>query len=388
MDSQAKNKPVLRFLEFTEKWQERNLKEIARSISSGKTKQEADGDYFVYGSTGKLGLSKYFTHNGTFILIARVGANAGLLNIVTDKFAVTDNTLIFDCNEKNTIKFIYYLLIRTNLNKLVFGSGQPLITGGQLLSLKTAVPGLPEQQKIATFLSAVDEKIRQLSRKKELLTKYKKGVMQQIFDQKIRFKDAEGNKFQDWTTTRLGDFYKNLSTGMTPSRTKREYFAGKVPWITSGELNFNLIEDTREKITEEAVRDTNLKVYPPGTLFIAITGLEAPGTRGKCAINAVSAGTNQSCMAFVENASIHTKFLYYWYLQFGIPLYFKFAQGTKQQSFNNKIVEDFLLILPTKPEQEKIAGFLTTIDKKIDLANTQLEKTKTFKKGLLQQMFV
>ena len=89
-------------------------------------------------------------------------------------------------------------------------------------------------------------------------------------------------------------------SGATPYRGRPEYYKGQINWITSGELNYNIITDTNEKITEEAVRNTNLKILPKGTFLFAITGLEAEGTRGSCAKQALTRN-NQSCMALLFN---------------------------------------------------------------------------------------
>lgn len=199
----------------------------------------------------------------------------------------------------------------------------------------------------------------------------------------LRFKE-----FKDiWKKGTIGDYYTNLRTGMTPSRTKPDYFKGDIPWISSGELNYSFIEKTNESITQEAIKDTNLKIYPPNTLFIAITGLEAPGTRGKCAMNKVPAATNQSCMAFEEIANVNTMFLFQWYKKNGIWLYFNFAQGTKQQSFNNKLVKDFILNIPSIPEQKKIASFLSAVDKKIEQLTRKKDLLEQYKNGVMQQIF-
>jgi len=191
----------------------------------------------------------------------------------------------------------------------------------------------------------------------------------------------------DWKESRIGKIYKDLRTGSTPSRAVKSYFKGNNPWITSGELKYNRISTTFEQITDEAIKDTNLVLYQPGTLFIAITGLEAPGTRGKCAINAVPATTNQSCLAFRKVDSVDNVYMFYWYLKYGIPLYFKYAQGTKQQSFNNKIVEKFQIFLPAKPEQQKIAAFLTAVDSKIEQLSKKQELLGEYKRGLMQKIF-
>lgn len=200
---------------------------------------------------------------------------------------------------------------------------------------------------------------------------------------KLRFTNFKS----DWFLNKIGDFYDNLRTGMTPYRGKPYYYEGDIPWITSGELNYNRITSTREAISELALKETNLKLYPVGTLFIAITGLEAPGTRGRCAINNVPSTTNQSCLAFEKIPEIETVFLYYWYLKYGEWLYSQFAQGTKQQSFNNKIVKKFEFIHPSLPEQQKIASFLTDVDNKITKLTKKKDLLEQYKKGVMQKIF-
>jgi len=177
--SKAKNIPALRFPEFGGEWEEKKLGELAKNISSGKSKvRDVSGNYPLYGSTGIIGYSDYCEYSGKTILIARVGANAGSLYKVDGDYCVTDNTLILNLSNSVDADFIYYKLIEFNLNKLVFGSGQPLITGGSLKELDTNLPVFLEQKKIANFLTAIDEKLQALKKKKALLEQYKKGVMQ------------------------------------------------------------------------------------------------------------------------------------------------------------------------------------------------------------------
>jgi len=173
--------PTLRFPEFRGEWIETTLGFISNNISSGKEKNNSSGEYDLYGSTGIIGKTSSNAYKGKFILVARVGANAGLLTKVDGQFGVTDNTLIINLKEQKSIDFIFYNLDHLNLNKLIFGSGQPLITGGQLKSLNILVPTLPEQQKIAACLSSLDEFITAHSKKLDALKKHKKGLMQQLF---------------------------------------------------------------------------------------------------------------------------------------------------------------------------------------------------------------
>lgn len=176
--------PKFRFPEFKNdgEWVEKELNDLCFNISSGKDKTFEGGDFELYGSTGIIGRTEYPSYKGEYILVARVGANAGFLNRAKGKFGVTDNTLIIDLKIVDVIDFIFFTLETTGLNKLVFGSGQPLITGGQLKSLNLLIPmSEKEQKKIASCLSSLDALISALAEKIEQLKLHKKGLMQGLF---------------------------------------------------------------------------------------------------------------------------------------------------------------------------------------------------------------
>jgi len=176
--------PELRFPEFEndEIWAENELNDFCFNISSGKDKIQNDGAFDLYGSTGIIGKTENADYDGDFILVARVGANAGSLNRANGQFCVTDNTLVVNLKQPKNIEFIFYSLSKIGLNKLVFGSGQPLVTGKQLKELNILTPVNPqEQQKIASCLSAVDELITTQQDKIEQLQQHKRGMMQGLF---------------------------------------------------------------------------------------------------------------------------------------------------------------------------------------------------------------
>jgi type I restriction enzyme S subunit len=175
--------PKLRFKEFenSDEWKDKTLGSICSSIASGKDASSEDGKFVLYGSTGIIGKTNSKTYDGSYILVARVGANAGLLTKASGSFGVTDNTLVIQLLNPEKLDFIYYLLEQVNLNKLVFGSGQPLITGSQLKSLSIYEPEPQEQQKVADCLSSLNEQIKTQNQKIETLKLHKKGLMQNLF---------------------------------------------------------------------------------------------------------------------------------------------------------------------------------------------------------------
>jgi type I restriction enzyme S subunit len=132
-------------------------------------------------SQGVIGNCQNFFHDRGFILIVKVGANAGTINLVQGKFGVSDNTLVIICKEELNIGYLYFYLGFYNLNKLIFGSGQPLITGGQLKELNLNLPSLKEQKKIANYLFNIDNKIEIVHKQITQTQTFKKGLLQQMF---------------------------------------------------------------------------------------------------------------------------------------------------------------------------------------------------------------
>ena len=203
---------------------------------------------------------------------------------------------------------------------------------------------------------------------------------------KRRFKEFWGDG--NWNVHTLGAVLISMYNGQTPSRSKGEYWNGKINWLTSGELNCGIVNDTLEKITELGLDSANLKIIPKGIFVIAITGLEASGTRGNCAILGCNTTLNQSCMAlFPIRSLISSEFLFNWYLFIGDYYGIKYTQGTKQQSYNSKILNDLEIVIPSLAEQNRISSFFSKIDSMIDLQKRKLNKLEATKKALLQEMF-
>lgn len=191
----------------------------------------------------------------------------------------------------------------------------------------------------------------------------------------------------DWELCTFKDVLTTFSSGATPYRGIPEYYKGNVRWISSGELNYNKIFDTIEHISQKAVRNTNLRVHQPGTFLMAITGLEAEGTRGRCAIVGAPATTNQSCLAINGTERMCTEYLFWFYRMWGQYLAFKYCQGTKQQSYTASIVRNLPIYGPKYiVEQQTIAEALSDVDRLIAALDKKIAKKKLIKQGAMQQL--
>lgn len=129
-----------------------------------------------------------------------------------------------------------------------------------------------------------------------------------------------------------------------------------------------------------------MKIYPKGTFVIAIIGLEATGTRGKCGILGMDATISQSCAAFSNHEKIDSRFLFYYFIQFGEKMIFSLAQGTKQQNFYPYLIDLAKIAIPPHKEQQKIVSILNNVDDSIQKTMEQIEKTKKIKTGLMQKL--
>ena len=172
---------------FDGEWEETVLGELCKNISSGTSNTNSvPGAFPLYGSTGQIGTKNYMDYDGERILVARVGANAGTLYKVRGQYCVSDNTLMISLSESLNLEFLFYSLKQFNLSQLIFGSGQPLITGGQLKNLKFFIPKFEEQKAIAEILSDMDAELEQLEAKKGKYQQIKQGMMQELLTGKTR----------------------------------------------------------------------------------------------------------------------------------------------------------------------------------------------------------
>ena len=189
---------------------------------------------------------------------------------------------------------------------------------------------------------------------------------------------------QDWGVWAFQDVLATFSSGATPYRGIPEYYNGDVRWISSGELNYNHIYDTLEHISQQAVRNTNLRIHKPGTFLMAITGLEAEGTRGRCAFVGAPSTTNQSCLAINGTDKMCTEYLFWFYRMWGQYLAFKYCQGTKQQSYTADIVKKLPIYGPKDiAEQRAIAEALSDVDGLIAALDKKIAKKRLLKQGAM-----
>lgn len=201
------------------RWKSLKLEEILDFYNGKEVKPFQKGKFPVYGSNGIIGFyGDYNFENG--IIIGRVGAYCGSVNINTSKFWSSDNTIVVQTKANNSIKYLYYMLQTMKLNNYAGGSAQPLLTQRVLKNLKIKIPNLKTQEKIADTLSTYDELIENNNKRIEILEKTAEEIYKEWFV-RMRFPGHEDVKFEKgipegWEVRRVGDIIDKLESGKRP----------------------------------------------------------------------------------------------------------------------------------------------------------------------------
>lgn len=187
---------------------------------------------------------------------------------------------------------------------------------------------------------------------------------------------------KDWKCLPLEDIAQ-VTSGGTPARGTPEYWNGDVPWVTTGEIQFNTITATAEKITEAGLKNSSAKVFPSGTLLIAMYGQGR--TRGQVARLGIAAATNQACAAILVKEG-YDKDFYYQYLVSQYEAIRELGNAGTQKNLNAGLIKQLIVPVPPLLEQQRISELLHIWDDAILIANTLLANSRKQKQGLMQHL--
>jgi len=396
--------PALRFKGFFDDWTEKKIGEIAPKVGSGSTPR---GGEEVYQNSGVPFIRSQNVNNDcllleeiTFIpdevhsrmkgstvkpndiLLNITGASIGRSCVVPDNFEtgnVNQHVCIIRLNDGYEPKFIQPYLSSSRGQKTIsstqVGSGREGLNFEAIRSFKVFTPSKAEQTKIANFLTAVDEKLAQITRKHDLLTQYKKGVMQQIFSQKLRFKpalseaegDDDGRKFAEWEDVTLDELldYEQPTKYLVASTKYSDKF--KTPVLTAGKTFILGYTDETAGILTQGL---------PVIIFDDFT------TAFKFVPFPFKAKSSAMKILRLKGATNSIQYIY------AAMQLIDFPCGDEHKRYWISEYSKISISLPCVAEQTKIANFLASIDEKVTTAKNQLEAVKQYKQGLLQQMFV
>jgi len=377
--------PELRFPEFSGEWKEKKIGDIAE-FWNGKAHEQnisENGKYIVVNSKfiSSDGKVKKYSNKQISPLkkddIVMVMSDIPKGKAISKCF-LTDQDKKYTLNQRiggiKSKEILSPFLIRIlNRNKyfLKFDNGvsQTNLRKDEILRCPVIFPSLPEQKKIAGFLGATDEWIENLKEQKEYIELYKKGTMQKIFSQQVRFKDDNGKYFPDWKEKKLGevlDYEQSTNYIVESTEYDNKY---KTPVLTAGKTFILGYTDEKSGI----FKANKLPVIIFDDFTTAKKFVDFPFK------------VKSSAMKILKNKNKKISDIRF---IFSVMQRIRFALGEEHKRFWISEYSKIKIKLPFIQEQKKIADFLTSVDKLIESKQQQIIQAEIWKKGLMQELFV
>lgn len=359
-----------------------SLGSLATAIASGKSSTGAtNGTYPVHGSTGIIGHCENPEYEGDAILAARVGANAGRLNLVSGKYGVTDNTILLRLNSNCCLSFFWHQLETKQLNKMIFGSGQPLITGTQLKALNVTVPPLPEQCTIAEALSDVDALLAGLDRLIAKKRDLKQAAMQQLVTGQTRLPGFQGG----WLTLPAREVGLFKGGAGFPLSAQGEA-SGDYPFFKVSDMN-NFGNETfmttaNHYVSEQTRKKLCAMLFPAGSIVFAKVGAAVFLERKKI-LGQASCIDNNMAAFIIDESRAHVGYVHMLLLSMKLGA---LVSTTALPSLNGKQLGEIPLAIPPLTEQVAIATVLSDMDAELTALEARRDKTRALKQGMMQEL--
>ena len=362
------------------------------------SEMERSGRKGIYPYCGANGVIDYiddYIFDGEFVLLAEDGGDYEKFGksayIMKGKFWVNNHAHILKAIEGTTTNlFLLFILNFLDLRPYIVGSTRKKLNQDKMREIKIPLPPLPEQRRIAEILSTVDDAIQKVDAAISKTERLKKGLLHELLTKGIghkEFKDTEiGRIPREWEVVKICNLF-NVETGTTPSTKEKEYWEnGRINWFTPIDLSKLggkiFLGNSERKITDRALKETNLTIMPKGSILIST---RAPV--GYVALLKEEGTFNQGCKGLIpkKSAEIHTTF-YCYYLSSIKQKLQNLSGGSTFRELSKVSLENLKIPLPPLPEQQKIAEILSTVDQKLDLLKRRKEKLTRIKKGLMNDL--
>lgn len=403
----GKSLPALRFPEFTEPWKTDSVDSFVKRINSPVAvepdcmyrqigvRSHGKGIFHKEPVTGKsLGEKRVFwVHSPAFVVNIVFGwEQAVALTSAAEEGYIASHRfpMFIPIKDKSDLNFLLLFFLRKRGKYLLElaspgGAGRNKTLGqSEFAQLEVTLPALPEQQKIASFIAVVDQKIKTLGRQRELLQVYKRGMMQKIFSRELRFKADDGGEFPEWEEVRLGELAQMITTKNTDMIVSRVLTNSATRGVVDQLDYFDKDIANADNIGGYYVVAEGDFVYNPR---ISVSAPVGPINKNK-----IGKGVMSPLYTVFRFKTDRNQFFEFFFASKSWHRYICSAAnyGARHDRMNitNQDFRNMPMPVPHSAEQQKIADFLSAIDAKIDAVAAQIEKMAQFKKDLLQQMFV
>lgn len=270
--------------------------------------------------------------------------------------------------------------IRKEITSRSGGSTRYNIGQNSLEKIEIHLPTIEEQKKIAIFLLNLDEKIAILKEKLMKWELFKKGIMQQLFSQELRFKDKNDKNYPMWEEKKLNEIGEIITGNTPPTKNQENFSETGFLWVTPTDIgNHKYVHSTERKLTEKGIEKG--RFIPKNCVLVTCIA-----SIGKNCILPENGSCNQQINSIIPFNMFNYEFIYY-LMENNVNKLKSFAGITATPILNKNDFGELIFKFPILKEQVKIAEFLDNIDEKINDLENKLEKANKFKKGLLQKMF-
>ncbi len=396
-------------------WQPSTLGAVANGFLSGGTPTTSRADYWkgeipwitskwlgerLELTTGEKFVSKEAVENtatkivpkDSIILATRVGVGKVGINRI-DLAINQDLAGVLIDNDRHDVRFLAYQLGIDSIQQYVAmnkrGATIKGITRDCLEQIPLNLPPLPEQKKIAHILSTVQRAIEAQERIIQTTTELKKALVHKLFTEGLRAEQQKQTEIglvpESWEVCRVGDV-ATIQSGGTPAREVAEYWSGgTIPWVKTGEINYGVIHDTDEKITPNGLTNSAARLYPKGTLLMAMYGQGI--TRGRVGLLGIEAATNQACASITptDEKRISSVFLYYFF-EYHYEDLRTLGHGANQRNMNAALIRSFPVSFPRANEQADIVAALESLDTKSLIHGRKCQQLQDLFRTLLHEL--
>ena len=388
--------------EIPRHWEVIKTSRVFSSIGSGTTPKSGSEEYYTedgihFLQTGDLNdgyifvTSKKITEKALrdtnltiypteSLIIAMYGATIGKLGILNIDSTVNQACCVLPYSSKIKTKYAFYVFFAAKKD-LIFqsrGGGQPNISQDTIKSERIPIPPLCEQKSIVKYLddttAKIDEAIAQQRKMIDLLNERKQIIINNAVTKglapNVPMKDSGvewiGEIPEHWVSVKTSYVFNHIGSGTTPKSGQEDYYGEEgTPFLQTGDLNDSYICETSKKITDKALRETNLKIYPKGSLVIAMYG----ATIGKLGVLDIFTTVNQACCVLPENEMMNTKYAFY-YLMVAKNDLIQQSKGGGQPNISQETIRNEKFLVPPIKEQRDIAFY---IDNKCNPINKAIE---------------
>ena len=376
-------------------WEKKKLEDVVEFLDGQRKPLEAgqrvSGKYPYYGASGIIDYVEDYIFDEELILLSEDGANILDRNyrvcfLAKGKYWVNNHAHVLRAMDGNVNGFICEQLETFDYRKYNSGGAQPKLNQATCRAIIMNMPSLPEQQKIAEFLSTIDTVIAKQKETVSAWEERKKGMMQKLFSQEVRFKADDGSEFPDWEEKKLGEcgrFY----TGVGFSEKYQGHKGLDVDVYKVSDMNIvgneKYMTLSNNTVDDSIVRQMKTKVITSKCLVFAKVGAAIYGERKRITTKPFLIDNNM--MAFEPYSCLNIEYLHSWSCSVKFSQY---AQVGALPSYNSSDIGIIKIHIPCLAEQQKIADCLSSLDEVIEKQKATLAAWEELKKGLLQQMFV